>query len=72
MKVLSSLLLALPCSGFSVSTNGIVDYIIILVAKVDVHGNPNEVRDTRYVSPQELKEMFEQPGTFASSQFSDS
>ena len=40
-----------------------MDYIIILVAKVDVNVNPNEARDTRYVSPQELKDMFEQPGS---------
>jgi len=53
------------------STNGTVDYIIILVAKVDVNVNPNEVRDTRYVSPQELKEMFEQPGTLRSCCSSD-
>jgi len=39
-----------------------VDYIIIIQAKVDLEVNPNEVRDTRYVSPQELKDMFEQPG----------
>jgi hypothetical protein len=40
-----------------------VDYIIIIIADVDVDVNPNEVRDTRYVSPEELKEMFKQPGT---------
>jgi isopentenyldiphosphate isomerase len=40
-----------------------VDYIIIIIADVDVDVNPNEVRDTKYVSPEELKEMFKQPGT---------
>jgi isopentenyl-diphosphate Delta-isomerase len=40
-----------------------VDYILIIIADVDLDVNPNEVRDTRYVSPEELKEMFEQPGT---------
>ena len=39
-----------------------VDYIVIIVADVDLDVNPNEVRDTRYVSPEELKEMFKQPG----------
>jgi len=39
-----------------------VDYIIIIIADVDLDVNPNEVRDTRYVSPEELKAMFKQPG----------
>ena len=39
-----------------------VDYIVIIVADVDLDVNPNEVRDTRYVSPEELKEMFQRPG----------
>jgi isopentenyl-diphosphate Delta-isomerase len=38
-----------------------VDYILFIVAKVDLEVNPNEVRDTKYVSPSELKEMFNQP-----------
>jgi isopentenyl-diphosphate delta-isomerase len=40
-----------------------VDYILIIIATVDLDINPNEVRDTKYVSPEELKEMFKQPGT---------
>lgn len=40
----------------------LVDYIIIILADVDLDVNPNEVRDTRYVSPEELKEMFKQKG----------
>jgi isopentenyl-diphosphate Delta-isomerase len=40
-----------------------VDYILIIIADVDLDVNPNEAKDTRYVSPEELKEMFEQPGT---------
>lgn len=40
----------------------VVDYILVIVADVDLDVNPNEVRDTRYVSPEELKEMFQQPG----------
>jgi isopentenyl-diphosphate Delta-isomerase len=39
-----------------------VDYILIIIAKVDLDVNPNEVRDTKFVSPEELKEMFKQPG----------
>ena len=42
--------------------DGVVDYIIVIIADVDLDVNPNEVRDTRYVSPDELKEMFKQPG----------
>jgi isopentenyl-diphosphate Delta-isomerase len=48
------------------SVTDVVDYIIIIVADVDLDVNPNEVRDTRYVSPEELKAMFKQPGTFFS------
>jgi isopentenyldiphosphate isomerase len=40
----------------------VVDYIIIIIAEVDLEVNPNEVRDTRYVSPEELNEMFTQEG----------
>src|SRR5271167_3154859 len=40
----------------------VVDYIIVIVADVDLDVNPNEVRDTRYVSPEELKDMFKQKG----------
>lgn len=40
-----------------------MDYIIIIIADVDSEVNPNEVRDTRYVSPDELNEMFQQQGT---------
>jgi isopentenyldiphosphate isomerase len=40
----------------------VVDYIIIIIADVDLEVNPNEVRDTRYVSPEELNEMFKQAG----------
>ena len=40
-----------------------MDYIIVILADVDLDVNPNEARDTRYVSPEELKEMLKQPGT---------
>ena len=39
-----------------------MDYILVITAKVDLDVSPNEVRDTKYVSPEELKEMFKQPG----------
>lgn len=35
-----------------------IDYILFAQTNVDVDPNPNEVRDTRYVTPQELKDMF--------------
>lgn len=38
-----------------------VDYILFTVADVDLEVNENEVRDTRYVTAEELKAMFEDP-----------
>lgn len=35
-----------------------VDYIFIIQRKVNLNINPNEVRDVKYVSADELKEMF--------------
>ena len=46
-----------------------MDYILVITAKVDLDVSPNEVRDTKYVSPEELKEMFKQPGTYSASTF---
>jgi len=40
----------------------VVDYIIIIIAEVDLEVNPNEVRDTRYVSPEQLNDMFKREG----------
>lgn len=39
----------------------LVDYILFIKADVDVHPNPNEARDTQYVSAEELKSMFDDP-----------
>ncbi|KAG0153740.1 hypothetical protein PDIDSM_2395 [Penicillium digitatum] len=39
-----------------------VDYILFIQVDVDLEPSPNEVRDTTYVSADELKAMFEQPG----------
>ncbi|KAL9102961.1 MAG: hypothetical protein Q9163_001948 [Psora crenata] len=36
-----------------------VDYILFIKANVDHQANANEVRDTRYVSQEELRKMFE-------------
>ncbi len=36
-----------------------VDYILFLTREVTLELNPNEVSDARYVSEEELKEMFE-------------
>lgn len=38
-----------------------VDYIFFIKANVDVHPNLNEVRDTKYVSADELKKLFTDP-----------
>lgn len=35
-----------------------IDYILFIKADVDLDVNPNEVRDVKYVSPDELKSMF--------------
>lgn len=37
-----------------------IDYVMFIQADVDLEINENEVRDVRYVSEEELKEMFEQ------------
>lgn len=39
----------------------LVDYILFIQADVDVAPNPNEVQDSKYVTPEELKTMFEDP-----------
>lgn len=46
--------------GYEANDN-IVDYILFIKAAVDLEINPNEVQDTKYVSPEELKEMFKDP-----------
>ena len=39
-----------------------VDYILFTQREVDLEINPNEVRDAKYVSAKELKEMFKSDG----------
>ncbi|KAK6332404.1 isopentenyl-diphosphate delta-isomerase idi1 [Orbilia brochopaga] len=38
-----------------------IDYILFIQTKVDVNPNPNEVKDTKYVTADELKKMFKDP-----------
>ncbi|EEH18413.1 isopentenyl-diphosphate delta-isomerase [Paracoccidioides brasiliensis Pb03] len=38
-----------------------IDYILFIQADVDLDVRPNEVRDTRYVTAEELKQMFQEP-----------
>lgn len=38
-----------------------IDYILFIKAKVDLAPNENEVRDTKYVTADDLKAMFEDP-----------
>jgi len=38
-----------------------IDYILFIKADVDLAPNPNEAKDTRYVSADELKMMFKDP-----------
>lgn len=44
----------------SSSLTRLVDYILFIQADVDLDINANEVRDSCYVSADELKKMFEQ------------
>lgn len=47
---------------FIVSNSPIpVDYILFAQAEVDLDVNPNEVKDTRYVTPDQLRAMFREP-----------
>ena len=39
-----------------------IDYILFIKADVDLNINPNEVQDSKYVSADELKEMFKTDG----------
>ncbi|ETS82969.1 Isopentenyl-diphosphate Delta-isomerase [Pestalotiopsis fici W106-1] len=38
-----------------------IDYILFIKANVDLNINKNEVQDTKYVSPEELKTLFADP-----------
>ncbi|KAI1806209.1 Isopentenyldiphosphate isomerase [Daldinia bambusicola] len=38
-----------------------IDYILFIKANVDLNVNPNEVRDTKYVTADELKALFKDP-----------
>ena len=43
----------------------LVDYILFLTANVTVKPNPNEIRAYKYVSKDELKKMFDDPGKYS-------
>lgn len=38
-----------------------VDYILFIKANVDLNINPNEVKDAKYVTPDELRAQFKDP-----------
>ncbi|KAI9902757.1 hypothetical protein N3K66_002109 [Trichothecium roseum] len=38
-----------------------IDYILFIKANVDLNPSPNEVQDTKYVSAEQLKKLFEEP-----------
>ncbi|KAK6499761.1 isopentenyl-diphosphate delta-isomerase idi1 [Arthrobotrys musiformis] len=51
---------------YKAPSNGIwgeheIDYILFTQKEVDLAPNPNEVKDTKYVTADELKEMFQNP-----------
>jgi len=48
----------LPSAKQSPPLTSTVDYILFIQAKVDLNINPNEVQAYKYVSADELKEMF--------------
>ena len=43
-----------------------VDYILFMTRDVDVTPNPNEIRDYKYVSKEELQAMFDDPCAYYS------
>lgn len=47
--------------GHWMLTAVIVDYILFIKANVDLNLNPNEVRDAKYVTQDELKALFKDP-----------
>jgi isopentenyl-diphosphate delta-isomerase len=51
-------LAVLDWDGANVST---VDYILFIKADVDLNVNPNEARDSRFVSQDDLRKMFKDP-----------
>ena len=42
----------------------IVDYIFFIKADVTLDVSPNEVRDVKWVTPDELRAMFDDPSKF--------
>lgn len=52
------------CSSMLIFRITPVDYILFIRADVDLNINPNEVRDYKWVTADELKPMLEQPDKF--------
>lgn len=52
----------MPSLDLSLTVLFTVDYILIIKANVEHEANPNEVQDTRYVTQEELKTMFQDNG----------
>lgn len=52
---------AFSVSDFSANQWCLVDYILFIKANVDLNPSPNEVQATQYVSPDRLKQLFEDP-----------
>jgi isopentenyldiphosphate isomerase len=50
---------------FIYSYDVLVDYILFFTGDVDVTMNPNEIRDYKYVSKDELQAMFDAPGVWS-------
>lgn len=48
-------------ASFDANSVRIVDYILFIKANVDLNANPNEVQATQYVTPENLKALFEDP-----------
>lgn len=55
-----------PCVR-SYKLTSAVDYVVFATANVQLEENPNEVSDTRYVSKEELEELFQDSCMFPSS-----
>lgn len=49
------------CLVFLILTDESVDYILFIKANVDLNINPNEVKDYKYVTQDELKALFKDP-----------
>lgn len=51
----------IPLSKLKEAKLSKVDYILFIKANVTLDVSPNEIRDIKYVTPEELKAMFADP-----------